>query len=568
MSLSTSLNIASTALAINQAAIQTVGNNISNVGNENYTRQKVDLSTQRDQKYRHGVYIGSGVQLDAISRQIDEALESRLRNTRSENESADVVQGWLGRVEGVFNELSDEDLSSQLSKFFNSWNDLANKPQDMGLRQVVVQNGQSVTSWFNKMNASMESLNSDLNDKINGAALKADELATKIAAINVQIAQMESGQGPSANALRDQRDTMLKDLSNLMDIRTVEQKNGVVNVYIGSEPLVFDGMSRGVTTRTETDANGRTATMVVYKSNGGEIKSEHGVIGGLMKVRESFYASSDQFNQLASSLTFELNKIHSAGQGLEGFTQVIGSTTLTDSTVALTDADSGLRQIPSSGSFVIHVKDKATGMTTSTMVKVDLDGTGTDDSLDAVIAKIDAVAGVTAVNNGGRLQINADNAPASEISFSQDSSGVLAAMGVNTFFTGTDAKTIQVSASIQTKPQLIAAAMNGNSGDNQTARAIAAMETMPLTSLGGSTLQGCYESMVNSIATQSTTASAAAEAAKASLETLQAQHEAVSGVSMDEEAINLMRYQRAFQGAARLVSVVNEMMDTMLGLVR
>ena len=74
--------------------------------------------------------------------------------------------------------------------------------------------------------------------------------------------------------------------------------------------------------------------------------------------------------------------------------------------------------------------------------------------------------------------------------------------------------------------------------------------------------------MVNTIATQSSTASAHAEASAAVVETLQAQREAVSGVSLDEEAINLMRFQRAYQGAARLVSVVDELMETMMGLVR
>ncbi len=568
MSLSSSLNIAGTALAVNQAAIQTVGNNISNVGNENYIRQRVDLATERDQKLRPGVFIGGGVQLDGIRRQIDEALEGRLRNGNSESQSADVQQQWLSRVEGIFNELSDQDLSTQMSTFFKSWNDLSNKPQDLGLRQVVLQTGSSVADWFHQMSGNIQDLRSDLNDKVRGSALKADELATKIAALNVQISASEAGLGGSANALRDQRDTDLKQLSELMDIRTVEQKNGVVNVYVGSDPLVFDGRSNGVTTVNDTDAKGNNYTKLVFKNNGGEIQAENGQLGGMNKVREALDGTADRFDELASALTFELNKAHTSGQGLEGFTQVIGATTVTDTTVALTDKTSGVRQPPASGSFVVHVKDKASGLVTSTLVKVDLDGQGADTSLDSLITEIDAIDGVTAVNNGGRLQISADNAPATEISFSQDSSGVLASLGVNTFFSGTDAKTIDVNAILKDRPQLIAASMNGDSGDNQTARKIAELESASLQSLGGSTLQSSYEGMVNSIATQSSTASANAEASQAALETLQGQHESLSGVSLDEEAINLMKYQRAFQGAARLVSVVNEMMDTMLNLVR
>ncbi|MBC7783353.1 MAG: flagellar hook-associated protein FlgK [Burkholderiales bacterium] len=567
MSLTGALNIGKNALAINQAAIQTIGNNISNVGNANYTRQRVDLATARDQKLRTGVFVGSGVQLDGIRRQIDDALEGRLRNTNSESQGADVQQQWFSRVESVFNELSNKDLSTQLSGFFNAWNGLANKPQDLGLRQVVLQSGSSVTSWFHQMSGNIQSLRGDLNDKVRGAAVSADQLASKIASLNVEIARAEAGLG-SANGLRDQRDALLKGLSEIVEIRTVEQGNGVTNVYVGSDPLVFDGRSLGVTTVNDTDADGNNYVKVIFKSNNGEIKSANGQLGGFEKIRTVLNETNAEFDELASALAFELNKVHSSGQGLEGFTSVIGSATLTDTTVALNDPASGLRQVPAGGSFVVHVKDKASGLSTSTLINIDLDGQGADTSLDGLITQLDAVDGITAVSNGGRLQISADNAPATEISFSQDSSGALAALGVNTFFTGTDAGNIEVSAALKARPQLLAAARNGDSGDNQTARAIAALETQALASLGGSTLQSSYEGMVNTVAIRSTTASADAEASAAALETMQGQHEALSGVSLDEEAINLMKYQRAFQGAARLVSVVNDMMDTMLGLVR
>jgi flagellar hook-associated protein 1 FlgK len=568
MSLTSALNIGRTALSVNQAAIQTVGNNIANVGNPNYTRQSNSLSTAPDQQIRPGMFTGTGVQLDGIHRQIDEALEGRVRNSMSDSESASTQQQWLSRVESVFNELSDEDLSTQLSKFFNSWSNLANKPQDVGLRQVVLTSGSSVASWFHQMNGEMQSLNTELTGKLQGVALSADQLAGKIAQINTEIVSAEGGrEGAEANGLRDQRDGMLKDLANIMEIRTVEQPNGVVNVYAGSDPIVFDGRSRGVTTVNET-VDGKVVTKVVFKENGGEIKTDSGQLGGLIKIRGAVDDTCDQLDQLASSLSFELNKIHSSGQGLQGFTSVIGATTLEDSTVALNDPTSGLKQVPSNGSFVVHVTDKATGLSTSTMIKVDLDGAGADTTLDSLIAQLDAVGGITAVNNGGRLQITSDNAPAAEISFSQDSSGALAALGVNTFFSGATAGTIDINATLKANPQLLAAAKNGNSGDNQTARAIAALETTSVQSLGGSTLTASYQSMVNNIAAQSNAASAEAEAGSVVLETLQAQREAVSGVSLDEEAINLMRFQRGYQGAARLVSVVNELMDTMMAMAR
>ena len=568
MSLSTTLNIARSGLAVNQAALQTVGNNISNVGNPNYTRQTANIATQPDYELSPGKFVGNGVRLDGISRQIDDALEGRLRNSTSDSESAGTQQQWLSRVEAVFNELSDQDLSSKLSKFFNSWSELANKPQDAGLRQIVLQEGKSVAQWFKKIDGDLQSLSSDLNQRTKSVAANADQLASKIAEFNVKIVEAESvGGGAQANGLRDQRDTALKELSAIMDIRTIEQPSGVVNVYVGSEPLVSNGSSRGVSTSTET-LDGQQVTKVTFTSTGGDIRMEAGQLGALQKMRVSLDATLKQTNDLATGLIFSLNKTHSAGQGLAGVASVIGTTNVTDTTKALNDPTSGVRQPPSTGSFVVHVKDKATGLSTSTLVQIDLDGQGADTTLDSLITQLDGVDGITAVNNAGRLQINADNAPATEITFSQDSSGTLASLGVNTFFTGHNANTIDINATVKGNPQLLAAAQNGNSGDNQTARAIANLEKQSVTALNGQTLTESYESIINTVSTDSSTAKTNAEASSVVLETLQAQREALSGVSLDEEAVNIIRYQRAFQGAARLITVVDEMMQTMLNMVR
>src|SRR5437588_7717193 len=149
MSLIGALNTGRTALAVQQAAIQVTGNNISNAGNADYTRQVANLSPSADQELRPGMFVGTGVDLTSIQRQIDDALNSRLRGSVSDNQGAQTTQQWLSRVEATFNELGDSDLSTQLSTFFGAWSNLANKPQDMGLRQVVIQDGDALAKQFN-----------------------------------------------------------------------------------------------------------------------------------------------------------------------------------------------------------------------------------------------------------------------------------------------------------------------------------------------------------------------------------------------------------------------------------
>src|SRR5688572_2156208 len=205
MSLIGTLNIGKSALATHQAAIQTTGNNIANAGNADYTRQTASTAPTKDHMLRPGVFVGTGVNLTGIQRHIDEALEGRIRGSISDNGAADTTQQWIGRVESVLNELSDDDLSSQLSTFFNSWSNLANKPQDVGLRQVVVQNGDTVASWLHDLRGQLGQLQADVNNRLSAQVDDANELAQQIADLNTEIVIAEGGTGGEANGLRDQR---------------------------------------------------------------------------------------------------------------------------------------------------------------------------------------------------------------------------------------------------------------------------------------------------------------------------------------------------------------------------
>jgi flagellar hook-associated protein 1 FlgK len=568
MSLLGTLQVGKSALAVQQAALQVTGNNIANAGNADYTRQVANLAPSRDQQLQPGMFIGTGVDLTGIQRQIDEALNARLRSSVSDSQSADTTQQWLGRVESVFNELSDQDLSTQMSTFFNSWSDLANKPQDISLRQVVLQNGGSLAGQFQSLRNQLTGLQTDVDSRLTGLVGDADQLASQVADLNEQIVKAEGGAGDAsggANGLRDQRDAVIKQLANLVDVNTTEDK-GVVNVYVGSEPLVLGTTSRGVGLKTSTDDKGRLTTEVVIKQNNGTLKVNSGQIGALLNVREQIADTVDNVDGLANNLIFELNKIHASGQGLDGYSSVTSSFAVKDPTVALNDPASGLKFTPKNGSFVVHVKQKATGLETSTLVQVDLDGlNGNDTTLNSLTASIDGIDGISATANAGKLNVTTDSADV-EVSFSQDSSGALSALGVNNFFTGSDARDIAVNETIKDQPTLLAAAKNGNKGDNQTALAIAGLESAKIPSLNGASLKETYQAVVNGIAVDAATAKNNADATKVVQDTLSAQRESLSGVSLDEEAINLMRQQRAFQAASRVVAAVDEMLKTLIAM--
>jgi flagellar hook-associated protein 1 FlgK len=566
MSLTGALLAGRSALAVSQAQLQVTGNNIANAGNADYTRQTAQVSTARDKQIRAGVFMGTGVQLDGIKRQIDEALEGRLRASISDSNSADTTQLWMGRVESIFNELGDQDLSTAMSTFFKSWSNLANKPQDASLRQIVLQNAETLSDGFVDLKTSFEGLRSDIADRLKALTNDANGLADQVAALNKQITVAEGGTGGQAGGLRDQRDAALKKLSELLDIRTIEQPNGAINVFVGSEPVVVNNTNRGLATKTET-VNGKFNTSLVFADNNADVAAGGGQIGGLAAVRDTIDNTTAEFNSLAKNLIFEVNKLHSAGQGTHGLSSVTADNAVDDTSLTLTDPKANLKHAPTTGSFVVHVKEKATGLVTSTLVQIDLDGLAADTTLDSLATDLGSIAGLNVSTTAGKLSIQAASS-AVEFSFSQDTSGTLAALGVNSFFTGSGAFDMGVNATLKANPALLAAAKNGEPADNQTALAIAGLETATLSSLSHGSLKETYQAMVNNVSVITAASASDAEASHVVQETLFNQREALSGVSMDEEAMNLMRQQRAFQGASRLINVVNDLMDQVMGLVR
>lgn len=565
MSLVNALNIGRSALAVNQAAIQVTGNNISNAGNPDYTRQVATIVPAGDVSVG-GVRIGSGIDLTAVTRQIDDALQERMRSSVSDDNAAQTTQEWLSRVESVFNELGDEDLSTKLSTFFASWSDMANKPQDQALRQIVMQNGDGLASWIRSIRQDLTGIQGDVRNRLGGLVNSADGLAKQVAELNKQISSAEGSSGQQANGLRDQRDAVLKQLSELVDIRTAAGSNGAVNVFVGSEPLVMNGETRGLVVKQES-VNGELVATVNFKVGGGRLDVRGGKIGALVDLQNGqIQGTVDQLDKLAGNLIFELNKLHASGQGLQGVTSATATNVVADTTVALADPKTGLAFQPVNGSFVVHVTDKTTGQTTSTLVQIDLDGQGADTTLDDLTGTLDGIANVSASVVGGKLTVKTD-ASNYQITFSQDSSGTLAALGVNTFFSGTSAGDIALNQAIKSNPSLIAAAKNGQPTDNQTALGIAALQTAAIAALNGTTLADGYAAMINQTATSSAAAKSNADAAGIVRQTLESQRESLSGVSLDEEAVNLMKQQRAFQGAARLISAIDEMMKTVLQLI-
>ena len=568
MGLTSALGIGRTALAAYQAALQITGQNIANIATPGYTRTSAQLSAVAGPRLAVG-QLGQGVRITSVRRSISETLEARLRNAISDKTSAGAERDTLSRVEGLFDPLGNTNLGSLMSEFFGALNDLQNNPDNIASRGIVISAATTLAERIRSTRSSLIQLRNELNTEIQSVVQQGDELATKIAAINKQVALAEAGQNGPAASLRDERDQLLSELSGLFDITTREQPNGAVNVYIGNESLVQLGTSFGLKTVTELNADGLASAVVRFKINNGPVTASSGQVEGLINSRDVHsQAQFAQLDALASALIHEVNKIHSGGQGLQGFSTITGLSLVTDPTQPLTALDNGIDFIPRTGSFFIDVKDTNSGSVVRTQINIDLDGIGTDTTLDSLAADINAnVAGVTAtVLPNGQLQLTA--AAGSTFTFSNDTSGTLAALNINTFFTGRDSRDINVNSLIAGNPALLAAAQSDFTGDGSNATALSSLQDTAVASLNGVSLNEFYNAAMADLAVRSSAANSAVDAADIIADSLTVQRESISGVNLDEEAISLVSFQRAFEGVARYMNVVDEMLQTLLTLVR
>lgn len=564
MSLMSALNVSVSALQVNTIGLQVVSNNISNVNTPGYARQ--DLLQQTAPTYRQGqLTFGSGVQAAGIVQAGNSFLDSQLQDAISDAEGSEIQHQIYQQLEAVIGELGENDLSTSLSNFFNALSEVANQPESASVRNIAVQQGDALAQKINSTFVQARDIQSSINQEVSDSADRINALLEEVNVLNGQIQNIEGTSGASAaSPLRDTRRTALKELSSLINIKVREFEGGGVNINTANgEPLLFNGEVLQVQAKTSSP-DGYPRTTIVMQHNGSTLSPQSGRVGGMQKARdnviEDFLAN---LTSLSDTLTFEFNKLHSSGQGLTAFDSVIANDGVENPDAPLDQ--SSLKFKPENGSLNIHVRDKATGEVSTTNVLVQLGGAG-GMSLNQLAQQLGEIDGLqAAVDYKGRLQIQSTNSNA-EFYFSEDSSGVLAAVGINTFFTGTSPSTIGVRTDLKSNPSQLAVSKNGVGNDAENILQLAQMDLQARSTLNNRSLRTHYETIVGNVAQQAAITDDIASGFRQYADSIEGQALSLAGVNLDEEAVKMLQYQRAYQASARVVQTVNELFDVLVNL--
>jgi len=369
--------------------------------------------------------------------------------------------------------------------------------------------------------------------------------------------------------------------------------NGV-DVWFGSSTDSSTAPATSLTAGDEFEVVPKTGLYWIT-STGGEVnitplansssnRISGGSLAGLFAVRDEYIGEyQERLDAFSKSLIWSVNSIHSQGAGLEHQTSALGGYTLSDPSVPLGESDLDFASYMQSGALSFAFYDAATGETLSVdaldfssvtpgTANFDPAVHSLEDVRDAINASYAGKMSAAIVN--GQLQLTA--ADGVEFEIAEDSAGLMAGLGVNTFFTGSGASDIAVSTAITEDPsRLCAAHVNGsgevNSGDNANALAMAGLadSTVSFYTANGesqATLTAYLNGLASKVGSDTQSATFSAAYSNSLTSDLNDRRLSVSGVNMDEELTNMMKYQQYYQSAAKLIQTASELFDTVLSL--
>jgi flagellar hook-associated protein 1 len=458
------LNTAKDALLSQQYAIDVTSHNIANVDTDGYSRQTAVLNAKQAAPYG-GFIFGRGVELKDIIRNTNSFLEKRLQNGQSDYNAVSEQSTYMSVIESVFSESSGQSLSTQMDEFWSSWNDIANNPSGIPERNTLVQNATLLSQTFNSLSNDLSKISNEINNTIQAGIDSINEILTQIADINSQITAIETT--GNANDLRDHRNQLVTELSKYIDVNSYEYDDGNLVVSTGNGyPLV----SRSDTYPLSYDG-GRIKWQSSVTSQVDITESiSSGKMGGWLQMRDHVIPQyKANLDEMAKSIIWEINSIHSQGVGLDGFSSTTGTYSVSDADAALGSVSSGLAYSDkiTDGSFRLWLYDASGAAVGSTGVLIDADTT-TLNSLSVQISGL-SIGGTDALNaemKDGKLYIGVDAAHSGyTFAFSDDTSNVLASLGVNTFFRSSAARDMSVNDIVlNDKNNITAARVNNNVG--------------------------------------------------------------------------------------------------------
>ena len=605
-------------------------NNIANANTPGYSRQIAEFDELPGQTTPFG-YVGNGVQVTTIRRAYDQFLALQLQNTVSGQARLDIMDSLATRVDGL---LADPvtGLSPRLQGFYDAVQDVSNEPSSIAARQALIGEAQNLVTGLSSIDGRLDALGGEVDARLKESVGEVNRLASSIARLNDEIVLAQNRTSQPANGLLDERDQLLRQLAEKIDISTVVQDDGAISVFVGSgQSLVLN--NRAEQLATTPDPFDPTRFRVVYRAPGGDVPLADGTIGGevggLLDFRSQILDSARSLlGQTALGLALSVNELHGNGVDLNGNAgQAFFNVAPVDTRVSNSNAGSGVAT--ATVADVASLEDTDYLLTfdgasyslsrSDTGQSVPMTGTGT--ALDPFIADGVEIVVSGAPVAGDQIMILATRGAASGIELNVsdprefaaafptrtrvgvgnignaaisataivdgDDPGLLTTAtieflspttysinGAGSFaYTSGDPIVVNGSQfSITGVPvagdQFTLEANTGATGDNRNALLLGGLQTRGILDGGLVSVGDNYAGLVADVGNSVSQIRSNLSAQTILLDNVEADIASKSGVNLDEEAAELIRFQQAYEAAAQIIAVTNMLFDTLLGAVR
>ena len=615
-----------------QQSLDTISHNISNASTPGYSRQTVNLSAAMPQ-FSGGGYIGSGVNATTVTRAYDDIVAGQVRSSSSAKSQWDAYSSMADQVNNLLGD-SSTGLSSNLQSFFNAFQSVANSPASSSERQVLLSQAQTLTNQLKAYGARLTELDAQVNSQLNSEANAVSGLAQSIAQLNAQITAAAGRGGNPPNDMLDQRDKLIDDLSTHINVSTVKQDDGSVNVFVGSgQSLVIAGTAAKLTATTDPyDVTRTTLSLQTGNSSTTDITNAltgGGTVGGLLSVRSQVLdPARSALGQVAVTLTDLVNNQQNAGMDLRGAAGAnmfsVGSvdvlnnranstntsptvtrsnvSALTGSNYLLTKTASGWTMqdaatganvtlsgagtvgspFVAAGISIVVNGSEATGdrylIKPTTAAVASMNVTLTDPSGVAAAAPIIAAASSTNTGNASitpGVVVNASNAQLrSTVTIQFLSPTTYTTDGGTTTNTYTAGQAIalngwqvNITGTPATGDTFTVKDNSTGTGDNRNALLMANLLNKNYVSGGTKSVNDLVGTWVADIGVKSNQAQTSLSIQTSLYNDNIAAQQGVSGVNIDEEGANLLRYQQAYTAAAQVIAASNRIFDSLMQAV-
>lgn len=510
------LEIGKRGLYAQQTALNTVGHNIANANTPGYTRQRVNMEAARAIPYPgmsndvNPGQTGTGVVVTDIARLRDEFLDRQFRNESKYVGYYEARKETLGKIETILKEGTGEEkigLQPAMDRLWGAWQDLANGAESSEVREEVIGFANGLIDVLNHITGSLKEFQADLNNQTSIKVQEINSIAQRISDINAQVARLKP-HGYATNDLDDQRDYLIDQLAKLVDVEVVPGTSGMVNVRIAGGQEFVTGTTVSLLQATPNLATG----LLDVTMAGGAIQPEYGTLLETLDSRGILNADGEltgvipeileKFNTLTEVLTREINNLHRSGKNLEE-----------------------IRFDPSADPSATPPKSALPFFVSKKWVE----------SLNGDLSNVD-FASMTADDLAGVYPQSADD--------------------------------LMVNPLIEKNTDLLAAASGTATGqaDGSIAQAIADLKYQSITTgfPNSSTIDGYYASIIGKLGVDAQHADNLFNTKSYTMNHVDYRRQSIASVSLDDEMVDMIRFQQAYAAAARTITTMDQMLEKII----